>query len=1367
MPCKCKKKCTCGVNILVRDTNDNSTYYDQLSSGDFLVFTSSDGSINIEGKKGSVILDFTTSGSGGGATGATGRNGNTGATGRNGNTGATGRNGNTGATGINILQPLMAFVSTNGNNLTAELEDPNKPYRTLQKAIDDIGLVISSNDIWTIQLGDGDFGTCYTIPGIVVRGVGPSSVVTRVITNSGPTTREAILEDLTIKANTDEAIYVSNDLTINNCIITSDVDFSNRLIIGESGNLNINNSRLIHSSDNNFSKYILLTTSSNFLNINITSCEIILSDNSSNSGGDVYLFYNNNNNSNSIITSEYNRCTVNVTNTSSPNNVGMIYSRPLSRNVNSRNDVLTINGDTSSFITVYYNTSSTATITATNPIYNFNSSSPVRNYNTSDGFIGIIDAKLEKKTGQAIIQTNTGGGDIITSMEDYLGSTWNMGGRSINYTIIDGDHNVRREDTTIVARSNDSVITLPLGSDMIRRELTIKLDDGYENLRVVANTTDVINGKYKYMFLRDYRDTLYLQSTLAGWTVNTYTQTTLNPTSSTYEIYVDINTGNDTNWGESSTNPVQTLARALELVRLNGYQDSCSILLQSGNYILPNDEDYTFGRNSRGMNSGSISITGSTTVDVSLEVKTSVQTLNPTQQLTIIVEGIITPDIYNGKVIRVDSGPLVGRYFQISNNTSNTLNILSDVIIPDGTQISIISNNVTISTRNNKFSQGVLILRTVDILIDNTVSPSNRDFSLMLFDMTVICDYVRFITNDTSTNPVLRLYDVTFVDSNVSNIFSDNNSFMLGLVVDGSNLISPSNSIDIQIINSYVSINKIYFDNVSLFSQATMMFSTFMYLYNMLYIYVDSVSFNFSNIVVSKYRNGFINLNKSSSITFDSLRIEEGSNDFLSVNQNSSAIINNAIIENIQSLAKVYGRSSLSVEQCTLINSDGSINIQASSCCMINNSNLTGNGSINVSGSNNFGISDSIISGDYKLDVSKTGCIFNNFTYSASGTINISTSNVLSNNTILQDMNASQNGLILNNASFKEQGNFTLLNVNTFGPSLYVVNSSTTFNNITINNSTLPTFYSSSLLVTDCIITNISSGTDIIIEDSSVNISNCVTSGTNFRWSLARTNFYSSNFVHTGIITTAEYFNITDSSHLFLRDSTIEDINNRLVTIDNSSLTMDRTNVNGFSHCIYSDNFITITIRNCNLGNITPASNSVMTLSNGNLDISDSNLYTSLDGLVGLYLQKVDTRVANTSLTLNSNIVGYDVKKPSSFYMYNSNVLNNSNSGTGMLFSLTSVELENIEINGMDTGIILSSNSRGILNNVRGTNNTYGVQLITGSSFHNIGNNTITGTYDVLVGSLGAETWPDINTKAVAFTNDMSSPTPQYVSISG
>ena len=83
------------------------------------------------------------------------------------------------------------------------------------------------------------------------------------------------------------------------------------------------------------------------------------------------------------------------------------------------------------------------------------------------------------------------------------------------------------------------------------------------------------------------------------------------------------------------------------------------------------------------------------------------------------------------------------------------------------------------------------------------------------------------------------------------------------------------------------------------------------------------------------------------------------------------------------------------------------------------------------------------------------------------------------------------------------------------------------------------------------------------------------------------------------------------------------------------------------------------------------------------------------------------------------------------------------------------------------TGVILRENTKAKLTNVYGNNNLYGVRLLTGSSFYNAGDNTISGSSDVLVGESGAQSWVNINTKSVTYTTDTGTATPQYVFISG
>src|SRR5207253_10193523 len=123
----------------------------------------------------------------------------------------------------------------------------------------------------------------------------------------------------------------------------------------------------------------------------------------------------------------------------------------------------------------------------------------------------------------------------------------------------------------------------------------------------------------------------------------------VNPPELDTRVYID-NSGLDTNSGLSSSSPVSTLNKALEVAFEKGWNRTCTIQYGTGTYGFTGNQDFNFRSTARGMNSQLLILKGADMVVIATDTVVTADntTLNPSGLVTITVATILTPGAFRG-----------------------------------------------------------------------------------------------------------------------------------------------------------------------------------------------------------------------------------------------------------------------------------------------------------------------------------------------------------------------------------------------------------------------------------------------------------------------------------------------------------------------------------------------------------------------------------------------------------------------------------------------------------------------------------------------------------------------------------------------
>ena len=279
----------------------------------------------------------------------------------------------------------------------------------------------------------------------------------------------------------------------------------------------------------------------------------------------------------------------------------------------------------------------------------------------------------------------------------------------------------------------------------------------------------------------------------------------------------------------------------------------------------------------------------------------------------------------------------------------------------------------------------------------------------------------------------------------------------------------------------------------------------------------------------------------------------------------------------------------------------------------------------------------------------------------------------------------------------------------------------------------------------------------------------------NVKWNVDSSTFTIYTMDHTGGALSGTFINAMHGSNIFLgtnnrATATLTSMQSLICGLDDSSFTLINANVDDATTLAFAnDKYRDVSIINSGLGNTLPFINEVVNLTNGNFFISPNNTTQTGVGSNGFYLK--DSRGSFLQCTVSSNGPNaIRLEDCSSVTIKDCTLTDNvGGSQAGVYASNSRVHMDTIAASGYANGIQLVNNSQTTGNNLTGANTTFGLDMLSGSSLTNTPTtNTISGAplADVNVGSLGPQTWANIDLGAAASTNDFGTATPQYVSIS-
>lgn len=1303
-----------------------------------------------------------------GRTGATGNTGETGNTGNTGNTGVTGNTGNTGVTGATgsvPLQPLLVFVQTNGNDATGVLQDPNNPFLTLQGAINAItALPPLPGDTWTIILGDGNFGPGILSSFINVTGLGSASVIGPI--NSGTGTGTSSIINVTI-VGASPAITTTgtNAMIIRDCLITNIASPSDpqEMITLTNSRLVITDCVILYTPVAATGPINLITSSgSNPLNFSMKETYIRAVIPATTDSSPFYILDHSNSSVLSMLNFAENVYNINVgggiRSTSIINcNLG---SNGL---ITSRNEIIIETVDNTDNLTFYFNDSASTINASGNSItLNGTPASLFMSQNTSSGSTLTLNMKLENIDGP--LRYNPFAGTTKYSVMDQNGSLWYTGGQSIGtrYSITSP---VQNDDRTIIANVSGMTINLPKATDINKRILLIKPNVGVSDVQIIPFLGDTIDGATQYT-IKDERDSIELQSDgVNTWNRNALTEPLLYPIADNLTVYIRTlaDGGSDNNNGFTPLTPVLTLVRALEIISEVGFNNSAIIDIGAGIFPVLPSKAFSFDKPPRGGTTGAYIFRGAAPSVVSSKtvVFSNLIQLTPSQQTSINVSGGgLIPDQYKGLYIEVTSGVLAGNKYQISTNTATDIYILATVTFSPGDTFDIKQNTTIISYTGNRFSDGVVIMQNLDIILNDSIDPTIT-FSFACLDLFIIPDNIRFIAAAASVNPVVLLYGNTIVDSSNSSIFDT--TFvpnLLGIVFDGSQIPNPTIITQILAVNSYVSMGKIYLNRSGFALQNSQYFGQYLYFDTCQNLQIGMSLMSAQNIVIDKSGGSggsyFCQINTDAFLGIDQGLLRNGTSGLFNIDSDSGLFVNNSVINGWTGLINSNTSSTIifsginimgiTVNSSTLHDSS----VTFSNCPTINFSNVD----LNFD-TCRVGIDNTIISGCF---VSYTSCNLNtnNYTHDSTREIRLVSCTVDSNNMTIRNVSTDAQSMEITTTKFTESGILAILS--SLAPSWSILSRSSNF-----DISTLLLVNTKSFNLTQTVvqvqnynIVGLAAGFPNVLTRSTFTINNMNPDTQDTPWQLDNTQLNVTNMNHTTTaIAGGVLFSCTNSSNLSLNNCIINDTLATIVSLINSSASIVNSTVNNAVLVIFSSTFNNIYVNGCTFGTTIPLTDSIMNISNGKIDI-ENTISNSSHVNYGYYMSNIIGRIINcTSLVTSGNGNGLQIEKSSDIQIDNC-VISGNAVNSGIFLSNSRYEITNTSVNNYNDGISIHRNAKGfIANTTGGTNLNYGVVLMSGSSFANQRDNTITGTTgDVNLGAAGTKSWALVNGGLAANTTD-------------
>lgn len=857
-----------------------------------------------------------------------------------------------------------------------------------------------------------------------------------------------------------------------------------------------------------------------------------------------------------------------------------------------------------------------------------------------------------------------------------------------------------------------------------------------------------------------------------------------NPVANALNIYIST-TGSDSNDGLTIGTPVLTLQRALEVSNRHGWNEQVNLNFAAGNYLLPPNDPFVFKYTPLGSNSGGYVFTGDAPVLFGsyTTINTNNTTFAPTQLAMVDMGIALPPNLYDGYCAVFTSGANIGKKYQIAENIGSEIYLLTNDTFNIGDNFDICQNSTTITTRGNRFSDGYLIMSNIDIILeDRPVMNPNEIYSWEVIDSFIIYDNCRVLTNPTVTNPYILYYGDTLISSDNTHIFADAYASQnLGVSYIGSNLLNPSNSIRMDFINSFVSTGKIYSNRAIMNFQNSQSFSFMLYYNNVETVQMFATSAFFGQVVFKNCdsaSSSLLQLDNNSSLFIDSVH-QSGLTTVLQRCGNSSVLfINSGSFGLIDVIGQTDNLSSLSLNSVDILSMLGTNPNKtfANSNIAFSNSTFTSSSQvIEFKCCTCVSFDNLTILGDMGINFNNSSVSFNSFISNASNPLNFVNCRVIGSSLTLNPSTSTSR------LSFSSTTcNFDTINlpeVDAGGTSLVCFNSNLSFNNINIQNPGTNQLLAFNINNTNFQVNNFNLSTltsefnyQSTSSSSHISALSINTTGLAFNIGLTNSNFlvYSS-MNHSGPILSSQYFTMSNRSFIYINTLNFNSCPATFVYVGSEcSIYIDNGSINScgqFANKV-NQNFGVVLLNNVVFANVNTPSD-LFTLQGGRLLITNSNIgISSISSNYVFNLENCDVVCENVTIDSLSSGCFY-LSPGSKLNMKNCSIFGSApNSFNGIQSDNSSSTITSSNISNYDNGINLTQKSSALVYTVSGSNNVYGLNLISGSSAcHNSASNISGGSGDVNVGALGIRSWAAVIGGITTDTNDYTNAIPQYVFI--
>ena len=324
--------------------------------------------------------------------------------------------------------------------------------------------------------------------------------------------------------------------------------------------------------------------------------------------------------------------------------------------------------------------------------------------------------------------------------------------------------------------------------------------------------------------------------------------------------------------------------------------------------------------------------------------------------------------------------------------------------------------------------------------------------------------------------------------------------------------------------------------------------------------------------------------------------------------------------------------------------------------------------------------------------------------------------------------------------------------------------------NVTFDNTTNNQLNQTTSVIDGLTVINHVADVQTTINEGSMYINNMTSSVQPFTFSgrSTRFSFYNSNITGPWNVGAGQPFiRGFDSSIINTESNTISNGDqNYIIVSDGSSANIFSTNISSMLGQVLTASIVA----GCALRDVTIDNQQTQCITVSSGELAMTRVVIAMNDSVSSVLSLTNCENYFNDLTIKGTYNNGIICSGANTFNFNTGLID-SPRGYGMLVATTMFDFNSLVVNSAaGDGIQIFSSSQGKLENVRGSGNGgFGINLGNRSGFHNVGGtNTITGSAgDVNVGNIGAQTWGNIDTGNIAFTNDFPPKDPsQFVSIS-